>query len=455
MEAQSPDSPGPDSPGPAVGTDDAALRWRALGSLYLAGALIGAASLLLPHAPVARPGALWGNTAAAFMTAAGCWLLARRLPMWANHVCLAAGTLIVTLAVWESGDAESYYAIWYIWIPLYAFSFYGRRAACAHTAFVGLTYAAILQVESADRGAGRWLTTIATLAIAAIFVDTLVRELRRHAGSVEASANRLGAVARAMQRISRCVTRREVYAALRDAVAGAPQLRSVDVVETLPGAAPAGDLALPIAVDRPGVGVAAWLVADTHEELPDDVRQAVAMLVAEAANALTRIELMTRLESAAQTDELTGLRNRRAWDVELARALAQARRFGHPLCVALFDLDGFKELNDSHGHQAGDETLAAAARHWSGAVRDVDTLARWGGDEFALIVPGCDVATAGDVVERVRQATPGITCSAGLVSWNGREDEAALMGRVDATLYRAKRGGRDRLVIDGVAPSLA
>jgi diguanylate cyclase (GGDEF)-like protein len=441
------------------GAQDRALRWRALASLYLAGAVIGTVSLVLPHSSHANSGALWANTALAYATAAVGLLLAGRLPLWANQVCLAAGTLVVTSAVYYSGEAESYYAIWYVWIALYAFSFYGRRAAIAHTSLVGVTYAGVLAAIANESEAARWLTTIATLLIAAVFVDKLVRALRRHAGAADASAARLAAVARAMQRVSRCGAPAEVVDALLDAVRGLSGVRSAEVGTGVPAdAADAaeGRLAMPIASDRAAAGRAPCLVAELDGHVQTEVRRAIAMLVGEAANALTRIELVVQLEAAARTDDLTGLPNRRSWDAELERGVAQARRFGHPLCVAMLDLDGFKELNDSLGHQAGDEMLAAAARAWASEVRDVDTLARWGGDEFGLIVPACDLAAAAGVVERVRSRTPaGVTCSAGLVAWDGHGDPAQLTARVDAALYRAKRDGRDRLVVDSgsLAPS--
>jgi diguanylate cyclase (GGDEF)-like protein len=315
-----------------------------------------------------------------------------------------------------------------------------------HLAIAGAAYAGVLVARAPDNAVARWLTTFATLLIAATFVDQLVRRLRRNAGAAEVSAARLEDVARAMQRISRSATREDVYGALRGSVEGIAGVRSPGAGGYPPAAPRPGALVLPIAIGAAGAPADAWLVA-ALEDRSTGVRHAVEMLAGEASSALTRIELMERLSAAAQTDELTGVPNRRSWDQELSRALANARRFDLPLAVAILDLDGFKELNDSMGHRAGDDVLAAAARRWSGVLRDIDTLARWGGDEFAIIVPGCSFAEAAEVVERVRRMTPGTTCSAGLVSWDRVEDATALMTRADGALYRAKRGGRDRLVV--------
>jgi diguanylate cyclase (GGDEF)-like protein/PAS domain S-box-containing protein len=160
-----------------------------------------------------------------------------------------------------------------------------------------------------------------------------------------------------------------------------------------------------------------------------------------------RQALLTSLARLALTDQLTGLPNRRAWEDALRRELARAERDGHPVCVAVIDLDEFKAFNDQHGHQAGDAMLARAARAWLGQLRASDLLARYGGEEFAALIPAWPIDTAVAVVERLRAATPpGLTASAGVASWNRGEPAAELFGRADAALYEAKQAGRDRTV---------
>jgi len=159
-----------------------------------------------------------------------------------------------------------------------------------------------------------------------------------------------------------------------------------------------------------------------------------------------RSRLVEKLEVLALTDEVTGLQNRRAWEESLVRELARAHREGHPISVALIDLDGFKEYNDELGHPAGDQLLNAAARAWLSQLRASDVLARYGGDEFGLLFPAWPIETAAAVVERLRGVTPdGQTCSAGLALWDGSETAEELVLRADHALYAAKTAGRNRL----------
>jgi len=146
---------------------------------------------------------------------------------------------------------------------------------------------------------------------------------------------------------------------------------------------------------------------------------------------------LTRL---ARTDPLTGLANRRGWDEQLDRELAQAQRSGRPVSVALLDLDDFKRYNDAHGHQAGDRLLVAAAAAWEGQLRDGDVLCRWGGDEFAALLPGCSESEAREIIARVTPSTPSLqSCAAGLAVWDGTETCDELVWRADAELLRRKR----------------
>jgi diguanylate cyclase (GGDEF)-like protein/PAS domain S-box-containing protein len=160
-----------------------------------------------------------------------------------------------------------------------------------------------------------------------------------------------------------------------------------------------------------------------------------------------REELLSRVEAMARTDELTGLANRRAWDEELRRELDRARRHGRPVCVAMLDLDRFKEFNDRHGHQAGDVLLKEAGEAWRLVVRVSDFVARYGGEEFAVLLPDCRLDEAIAVAERLRAAMPeGQTASVGVAKWNGYETGDDLVGRADGALYEAKRQGRDRIL---------
>ena len=174
--------------------------------------------------------------------------------------------------------------------------------------------------------------------------------------------------------------------------------------------------------------------------------EGVALLAAEAGVAIERSDLVERATELALTDALTGLANRRSWDEALALEQERARRTEEPMCVAVIDLDYFKAFNDRFGHQAGDLLLKEASAAWRAQLRDVDTLARWGGEEFALLLPACPPVKAKGVLERLKLATPdGITFSAGIVRWDEHESALQLMQRADAGLYYAKQNGRDRV----------
>jgi diguanylate cyclase (GGDEF)-like protein len=160
-----------------------------------------------------------------------------------------------------------------------------------------------------------------------------------------------------------------------------------------------------------------------------------------------REALLLETLELARTDPLTGLANRRTWLEELSRELVRARREG-PLCVAMLDLDHFKEFNDEYGHVAGDDLLQDLAKAWATAVRPTDTLARYGGEEFALLLPACDLDAAAEVVERLRTMIPDDQhCSAGLARWDRAESPMELIARADSLLYTAKGRGRDQLVV--------
>jgi diguanylate cyclase (GGDEF)-like protein len=165
-----------------------------------------------------------------------------------------------------------------------------------------------------------------------------------------------------------------------------------------------------------------------------------------------------RLGELAVTDELTGLSNRRRLTEGLNAALAFARRQKAPLAVALCDLDRFKELNDTLGHGAGDRALVSTAGALRAALREVDLLGRWGGEEFLVVLPACDLVGAREAGERLRRAVEEmdlrntvtgrlLTVSIGVAALTeGVESATDLVRRADQALYKAKDGGRNKVV---------
>jgi diguanylate cyclase (GGDEF)-like protein len=166
----------------------------------------------------------------------------------------------------------------------------------------------------------------------------------------------------------------------------------------------------------------------------------------------TRLEgLAANLSVQANTDSLTGLPNRRAFDERFEVESNRAVRDGRPLAVAICDLDGFKQVNDQLGHDAGDEALKRASRAIRRAVRIVDGVARLGGEEFGVILPNASETEAHRVGERVRDRIREefagdlipLTISCGLASFGRDGEGGALLRAADQALYRAKAQGRD------------
>ncbi|MFA7097443.1 MAG: GGDEF domain-containing protein [Gammaproteobacteria bacterium] len=148
----------------------------------------------------------------------------------------------------------------------------------------------------------------------------------------------------------------------------------------------------------------------------------------------------------AETDSLTGLLNRGAYDSYLSRAVMRSQRQMEPLCLVLLDLDKFKEINDTYGHQYGDEYLKRMARAMRSAVREnVDHVCRIGGDEFAIIT-FADETIAWRVAEKVLNAMEG-RVSIGIAQLLPEDTVTTLLQRADTVLYQAKRAGRGRVVV--------
>jgi len=178
--------------------------------------------------------------------------------------------------------------------------------------------------------------------------------------------------------------------------------------------------------------------------------------------ALDRAELLTRLEHLSVTDALTGLGNRRAFEEALEVELARARRTGLPVSLVLLDLDRFKNFNDLHGHQAGDAALVAIGRVLRETLRAEDRASRYGGEEFALLLPATGKPAAAELAERVRTEVEAstlpdgkrITVSLGVASDDGNAPADRLVAAADTRLYAAKRRGRNRVVADDAEPAV-
>jgi diguanylate cyclase (GGDEF)-like protein len=168
----------------------------------------------------------------------------------------------------------------------------------------------------------------------------------------------------------------------------------------------------------------------------------------------SNLRLLREMEGLSRTDALTGIWNRRAFEETMRREVLRAQRYDLPLSMLLLDIDHFKAVNDVHGHQMGDEVLKWFAQQASRVLREGDTLHRYGGEEFAVLLPHIDLGRAQLVADRVLlhlAESPfrdlNITASAGVASGHGKAlADLDLVAAADAALYRAKREGRNRSV---------
>jgi diguanylate cyclase (GGDEF)-like protein len=194
------------------------------------------------------------------------------------------------------------------------------------------------------------------------------------------------------------------------------------------------------------------------EAFSDEDWELLRSLAAQATLALENVDLHLQVSRQAVTDELTGLANHGRFQELLGAEIEQVRRYRHSLGLILLDIDNFKSVNDTYGHQQGDAVLRHVAWVLADSSREVDYPARYGGEELAVILPHTDLEGAYAIAERIRAAvdslriprvdrggTLGITASLGVAASN-QGDKDALIAEADAALYRAKRQGKNRTV---------
>ncbi|MDZ4255642.1 MAG: sensor domain-containing diguanylate cyclase [Sulfuritalea sp.] len=189
------------------------------------------------------------------------------------------------------------------------------------------------------------------------------------------------------------------------------------------------------------------------------VNLAISLAVTLVVVLLTHLALsryQRRIEEMASTDKLTGLLNRHAFIILVDKLMAAYRRAPQPISMLLVDVDHFKQVNDRHGHLAGDEVLAGVAGILRQGLRESDIAVRWGGEEFLLVLQGCNLAEATRIAENLRQAVAqarltgqeeGISVSIGVSEFDGVETTDQAVNRADGALYQAKHGGRNRVCV--------
>ncbi|MGH2981743.1 MAG: GGDEF domain-containing protein [Solirubrobacterales bacterium] len=476
---------------------------RFAGGLFLAGGALGLLTLVLPHPASFDNGALYGNSIGAMGFGALILLLAGQLPRWFPYLALAVGTVLVTRAIYYSHEPNGYYAFFYLWVVFYVFYFFGRLWGAIQMLFLGGAYAWVLLEIDASTPLSRWLMVIVSMAGAGLLLELLAQRTREREAEATRQAQALEAVGSVAHELALRTTTESAAPAICEAAAEVTGAAGASLWEpTADGAgleasaatepqmvgtkvllvgAPSGAIRAfntarpffiadapesgeldpriaerygvasvhfqPIMRDASPIGVLAIYWTKPTGALHEGIEEVIALLAAEASVAIERTEMLSRLERAARTDDLTGLPNRRAWDEHLGREIARANRLQAPLCVAMLDLDHFKEYNDRFGHQAGDRFLKEAASAWQERTREADFIARYGGEEFAITLLDCRLGEAAELLDALRDATPeGASSSAGLALWDAEESADELVARDDRALYEAKRRGRDRVI---------
>jgi diguanylate cyclase (GGDEF)-like protein len=173
------------------------------------------------------------------------------------------------------------------------------------------------------------------------------------------------------------------------------------------------------------------------------------------SSAVQRKHSEEEIKLLATTDSLTGIANRREFTHQLEKEIERTKRYGTPLSLVMYDIDYFKRVNDTYGHDAGDFVLQALTAEVKSNIRAVDIVARWGGEEFMILMPQSDGAAAGGAAEKLRQKIAlhpfeqvgSLTVSFGVTAFAPQDDTNAFLKRADDALYQAKENGRNRVEI--------
>lgn len=433
---------------------------RAAAALPIAGAGLVALSLALPHPSGGDETALFLTAAAMALTGLLCAVLVSRISRPAVHVIVASSVAVTGLLIYESGAAVGQYGTIFVWATLISAYFFPRRWAVAHLAWLLVVYGTTLLLVESTAGYSpltRWLFTVISLSVVMLLITGVVsaqsRSDKRARRFFELSHDMLCT----MDSEGRC---REVNSAWTHHLGySAEELEGMRLLELTHPEDHERALAEALSLFERGSSAnletrvrakdGSWHWLRTSSTLAKNEGLVYARSTDVTQLKLIEAErerLLGEVQDLARHDALTGLPNRRVLQELLPREMARTRRNELSLCLAIVDIDHFKAYNDTNGHLAGDEVLRACAREWDGALRGEDTLVRFGGEEFLVLLPDTEPEQAAEIVERLRATTPmGQTCSAGLALWDCTESIDDLLRRADEALYLAKASGRDQL----------
>ncbi|MCW2989909.1 MAG: hypothetical protein JWM73_503 [Solirubrobacterales bacterium] len=495
--------------------ESAAVLARSFAYLYGAGASLILLTLLLPHGADRKAWVVVVVALVAYAVVAVLLVRFERLPLWLFVAMPPAGTVLISAVIVAGGaDLVVAYASIYFWVVLSAHYFFSARVGAFNTALVAVVFAIVLvatpEVASPEI---KWLTVTVTLGIAGMLVSLLRERVRLLFGRLQGHAVRSDALARfsrealepdhvgelpqaavtllcdefgadcatvlllsgdaqALHIVAAAGWRRDIVGSASIPVRGDTLSgRALQAAEPLfSGEHPqlAGDPALDAEDVRGSVLVPLRGRDEVYGVLAVHARRAEAFDAQDAvqfeavagvlANALDRARSADRLRHQAYHDDLTGQPNRHLFMERLGGALARAHEQQTTTAVLFLDLDNFKVLNDSLGHQAGDSMLVALVPRLRKALYLSDTIARFGGDEFVLLCEGVDGETGAlAIAERLHAALEEpfaiggavhrLTASIGVALGGDGGEPDALLRDAHAALSRAKASGRDRTAL--------
>lgn len=440
--------------------------------------------LLLPPRPENL--SLPANTAVAVVAALTAVAVAalrhRALPPFVIHALTALGTALITVVVAYGGDATTQFAVFYLWMVVYAAAFFTLTGWSVHVVLAIAGYLLAARIHPDPQQLVDFAPVIAGPAlVVGGFVHVVTARMR-------AAARRLlECVQISGDLVTDTPEHHDVLAAIcqasrRACEATTTTLIAPDPDDTWRVAAYDGGQPIPaeevtgipahddqpsdraahepwfVTADR-AAGQGSRLVHPLHDgelmgvlvvdwdravaRLSDVVAHLLRAYAQQATTALRYHRVHRSLTELAATDALTNLPNRRAFETAMAAYRARGRRNDDSVALALFDLDGFKAFNDTHGHTAGDQLLCDTAAAWSKRLRHQDLLVRLGGDEFALLIPNTSLMDTVALVHELCALVPSaeVSCSAGVATWASDEPLAELLETVDQYLYAAKQDG--------------